>query len=277
MYSLDPEAQCLLQTRKSASLPILSSSNMGGAQDPCQPCPPLAFCFYKALYVYSFLLYLLYCYVFFNIKNTYPRVGKLQNGLTFIPIQMFLSVLEDARCFKGCQTYGRAVQHSRLRQGTELIAPHAFHLKIWTSIQSKWILSSWSGLHSICIERHERTLCYPYFITMTHSATVIPVRYSTMPFLASFFSFSCIFSSATQNSVVVKKVLLAPALGATYLHARLCTFIPFSPSNSDPFSPSMKMCFIFHLQLQDRKAAPVTDLCDTTFSPDLSDEKCISK
>lgn len=77
--------------------------------------------------------------------------------------------------------------------------------------------------------------------------------------------------------MVVKKVLLAPALGATYLYPRLCTFIPFFPSNSDPFSPSKKMCLIFPLQLQDRKAATVIDLYDTTFLPDLSDEKCISK
>lgn len=39
----------------------------------------------------------------------------------------------------------------------------------------------------------------------------------------------------------------------------------------------MKMYLIFPLQLQDRKAAIVTDLYDMTFLPDLSDEKCISK
>lgn len=142
---------------------------------------------------------LTFCIVlfFFKCKKYLPWSWKrkLWDGSIFIPIQMWVSALEDARCFKHCQTYGRAAA-----QGAELMAPHAFHLKIWTTIQSKWILSSWSEPHSVCVERLERTLRCPYFITMTHSAAIIPARYSTMLFLACFFSFSCNFSSAMHKT-----------------------------------------------------------------------------
>lgn len=140
-------------------------------------------------------------FIFFLCKKYLPWSWKrkLWDGLIFIPIQMWLSVLEDARCFKHCQTYGRAAVRPP-STGSWANSPTCISFKIWTTIQSKWILSSWSGLHSVCVERHERTLCCPYFITMTHSAAIIPVRYSTRLFLACFFSFSCNFSSAMHKT-----------------------------------------------------------------------------
>lgn len=53
----------------------------------------------------------LFYFFFFNVKKYLPWSWKrkLWDGSIFIPIQMWLSALEDARCFKHCQTYGRAV------------------------------------------------------------------------------------------------------------------------------------------------------------------------
>ena len=50
--------------------------------------------------------------VFFKCKKYLPCSWrrKLWDGSIFIPAQMWLSALEDARCFKHCQTYGRAVE-----------------------------------------------------------------------------------------------------------------------------------------------------------------------
>lgn len=269
MYFLhSPVPEAFRQRKKSVSLPILFSTDTGGVQDRCQLCPTLPFCFYKALYVHKFLPSILYCamYFFFNLKNPYPGVGR-ESCKTV----QYLSPFKCDCLFWRMPGASNTAKHmaglrrSRLRQGAELMAPHAFNLKIWTTIQSKWILSSWSKPHSVCVERLERTLRCPYFITMSHSAAIIPVRYSTMhsspvPFLSA-----VTFPRYAQNPVVVKKVLLAPALGASCLYPRLCTFILLFPSNSDPFSLRMKTYLIFTLQLQDSKAATVMDLYDTTF------------
>lgn len=140
-------------------------------------------------------------YFFFNVKNTYPGVGREScetvQYLSPFKCDCLLWRMPGA---SNTPKHMAGLRRSRLPRGAELMAPHAFHLKIWTTIQSKWILSSWSEPHSVCVERLERTLRCPYFITMTHSAAIIPVRYSTMLFLACFFSFSCNFSSAMHKT-----------------------------------------------------------------------------
>jgi len=75
---------------------------------------------------------------FLNVKNTYPAVG----GESCEMVQYSSPLRCDCLLWRmpGASNTAKhmaGLWSGCLRRGAELIAPHAFHLKIWATIQSK--------------------------------------------------------------------------------------------------------------------------------------------
>lgn len=98
LHSQVPEA--FRQRKKSVSLPILSSIDTGGVQDPCQSCPPLPFWFYKTLYVHNFLPNLLYCAMHFFFSVKIPTLELEEKAVRRFNIYPHSNV---TACSGGCQ------------------------------------------------------------------------------------------------------------------------------------------------------------------------------